>query len=404
MRLVRILPLFLGATLLAESPPVMRDTSTPALIAEAKVFLAKENPEPIYKGTGKKRVLIGKETLRVTISPSGKLRLVRLSFLHKQRIVFVKTKNGKRKRTITVTELASVFPPECSAEKIGGGGVNANYRIACDAVEEIVLAGKELLTDGKPPWRSVVYIPYSDALATNDVVLLGDAHLRREIGIAVAELRRKKVYSLAVPKKLVVDVIPEEIPYLLGLIEHIDHNEYKERGPYYMMRKVLTQLGVNGPDTFLYSKSKGAGALCLMQIMPSTYREIRRLYAGAKLPTSAVIGSCSEHSLAIQVAYLVLDSKLKDMPTSFQKKFQDDPRGYGFYLAAAYNGGQARASGLYLAEQNKNLGVLDVIGNLFERLAEKKEKRALGRILREETWVFVKKYFELSNIPDANGE
>ncbi len=404
MRLVRILPFFIGATLLAEAPLTTKDASIPALVAEAKVFLAKENPEPIYRGAGKKRVLIGKETLRVTISPSGKLRLVRLSFLNKQKIVFVKTKNGRRKRTIVVTELASVFPPECSAEKIGGGGVNANYRITCDAVEEIVLAGKELSTDGKPPWKRAVYVPYSDALATNDVVSLGDAHLRHEISIAVEELRRKKVYSLAVPKKLVVDIIPEEIPYLLGLIEHIDHAEYKEHGPYYMMRKVLTQLGVNGSDTFLYSKSRGAGALCLMQIMPSTYREIRRLYVGAKLPASAVVGSCSGHSLAIQVAYLVLDSKLKDMPSSFQKKFQDDPRGFGFYLAAAYNGGQARASGLYLAEQNKNLGVLEVIGNLFERLAEKKEKRVLGRILREETWIFVKKYFELSNIPDANGE
>ena len=60
---------------------------------------------------------------------------------------------------------------------------------------------------------------------------------------------------------------------------------------------------------------------------------------------------------------------------------------------------------IYLAEEKRGLGIFEVLKNLFERLDinNKKERKNLGKILREETWVFIKKYFELSNIPDANG-
>ncbi len=394
---------FLALPVLAdEASPVMRNPSIFGLVTEAKEFIAKETPEPIYKGSGKKRVLIGRESLRVTLSPGGTLRLVRLSLVQTQKIVVVKTKKGSRKRTVTASELVMVAPPVCSAEKIGGGGVNANYRITCDGREEVVLAGRELQTEGKPPWKTTLYVPYSDALATNEVVSLGEIYLRDQVSRAEESLRKKKVPSLAISNKLVAEIIPEAMPYLLALIEHVDHDEFKAHGAAYMMRKVLTQLGTNGPDAFLYARSR-TGALCLMQIQPSTYKDIQRSYKAAKLPKSAVVGSCSSHEQAIEVAYLVLDSKLSAMPVSFQKKFLEYPASYGLYLAAAYNGGQGRAAGLYQAEDKKGLGLLAVLGNIFERLGIKKERKNLSKILREETWVFIKKYFELSNIPDANG-
>lgn len=398
-----VLLLLFGGALLAESPPVVRDPSISGLVNEAKGFIAKETPEPIYKRWGKSNVLVGKESLRVTLSPSGEMRLVRLNLVQMQKIILAKTKKGFRKKAITNLELASVAPLNCSAEKIGGGGVNANYRITCDGAEEIVLAGKELMAEGKVPWKTTLYVPYSDSLATNEAVLLGDMYLRDQISKAAESLRKKKVRSLAFSEKLVADILPEEILFRLALIEHIDHNEFKERGAHYMMRKVLTQLGTNGPDAFLYARSR-TGALCLMQIQPSTYGDIQRVYKTAKLPVSAFAGSCSNHPQAIEVAYLVLDSKLASMPLDFQSKFLADPENFGMYLAAAYNGGQGRAAGLYRAEEHNSLGVLEVLKNLFERLGIKKERKNLGRILREETWIFIKKYFELSNIPDANGE
>ncbi|MDO8504229.1 MAG: hypothetical protein Q7S36_00040 [Candidatus Liptonbacteria bacterium] len=404
MKIFLLVFAFLGLPVLAdESPPLMRNPSIPALVAEAKEFIAKETPEAIYKGSGKKRVLVGKESLRVTLSPSGALRVVRLNLIQAQKIIIVKTKKGFRKKTIQVFELASAFPPACIAEKLGGTGVNTNYRITCDGREEMVLAGRELITEGKPPWKTTLYVPYSDALATNETVSLGEMYLRDQISKAAENLRRKKVLSLAIPDKLVADIIPEAIPFLLALIEHIDHDEFKEHGAVYMMRKVLTQLGTNGPDTFIYARSR-TGALCLMQIQPSTYRGIQATYRKAKLPKSAVVGSCVSHELAIEVAYLVLDSKLADMPASFQGKFLADPGSFGLYLAAAYNGGQKRASDLYLAEEGRQLGLLDVLKNLFAPLAQKKEKTGFNLILREETWIFIKKYFELSNISDANEE
>jgi hypothetical protein len=397
MRRISHLPFLIGSFLLA-GPSSAGPEFVPALVARAKEIASQEKPQPIYRTGGKKKILVGKESVRVTLTPSGEFRVVRLNLSKKQSVIFA---GGKRRKTSVYYELYSVSTPGCAAEKIGGGGPNANYRIVCDGNEEPVLAGAELLMGDGGPSGTAVYVPYSDPLAVDEVVSMGDAYIRMQVRAASESLRRKKVLSAAFPEQLVADIFQEEMLFRLALIEHIDHSEFRDCGPRYVMRKVLTQLGLNGPDTFRYSRSR-TGALCLMQIQPSTYREIYRAYKGARLPPSAEAGSCSDHALAVEVAYLVLDSKLAKMPVPFRGKFIADRERYGLYLAAAYNGGESRATRLYFAEE-KQPGFLHALQNIFDHLAVRAERKRLGLVLREETWIFLKKYFELSNIPDANG-
>lgn len=383
----------MGAISADESPPIM-----PTIwekISRAKESLRGETPKPIYSIQRGKKVLIGKESLRVTECPDGTMRVVRIKLL------FVK--RGKKGDTA----VQSVIPESCAAERVSGGGVNANYRILCDGKEETVFAGKDLDSSGKeienPAGESECYVPYSDALAQPEVIEAGRIRLKSQISLAAQELRVGKVYSRCVPGKLIADIFPEKMLYTLALIEHIDHDEYRDRGPEYSEKKALAQIGLNGPEAFYYSKSKirgtTVGALCLMQIVPSTYKGVRASYREAKLPASAQEGSCGSHISAIKTAYLVLDSKLSAMQPEFERLFEKDPETYGVYLAVAYNGGEGRARKLFAKTRSPGFELKEVIDGLFRTLGIKKERKKLS-VLRQETWIYIKKYFELSNIPE----
>ncbi len=374
------------------------DKSISVLVLEAKEMLKDEHPEPIFKivnsKRGNKRYFVGKETLRVVTDSDGALMVVRINMAYSPVI--------KKKKVIAKYQIGAVHPDGCVAEKIGGGGVNVNYRITCGGKDMLVLAGKDISVgqngelvpmygDAEP-----VYVPYSDALAKNEVIDAGRDYIKSQIAKAEEELRTQRVYSRATPGKLVADVFDGEILFRLSIIEHIDHEEFIANGVEYSVKKVLTQFGLNREDTFKYAVSH-AGALCLMQIMPSTYAGIRKQYPEAKLPVSAKECSCGSHVGAIKAAYLVLDSKLGAMPDDFKRKFPDNAETYGIYLAAAYNGGQARATSLYRKSGRASFVLGEFIGNLFARFGLRKDREDL-RVLRKETWIFIKKYSEVAEM------
>lgn len=389
--------LFLVAVLAGCGPPLLAENfSEPRInlkrVAEANKLLENEHPNFIYRQSKSKKssgYIIGKEILRVTLTPDNKLRVVRVA------IIFPA---GTRQIKIG-TELTVTSSEDCFAVKIGGGGVNTNLEITCAGAHESVLSGKDFIVSVKNgatlgKYRELIYIPYSDDLATSEIIAAGRAYLFGEIRKAVAELNLSKVHSRAFPDKLITEVFPEEILYRLSLIEHIDHDEFKNMGAEYCVNKVLTQAGLNREKVFSLAVSS-TGALCLMQIMPSTYREVRLAYPKAKMNSSPVVGSCDTHVSAIKMAYLVLDSKLSEMPEDFKKLFLKSPSEYDFFLAAAYNGGASRARALYRKYPTGEVhGVLDKIFDLF------RTRKGISSVstMKPETWIFIKKYFEVSDL------
>lgn len=394
---MNIRSLFLVVALAGCGPPLLAENfSEPRInlkrIAEANKLLENEHPNFIYKQTKLKKssgYVIGKEVLRVTLTPDNKLRVVRIA------IIFPA---GTRQIKIG-TELAVTSPEDCSAIKIGGGGVNTNLEITCAGVRESVISGKDFIVSVKNgavlgKYRELIYVPYSDDLATPEIVAAGKAYLFGEIRKAVAELNLFRVHSRAFPSKLITEVFPEEMLYRLSLIEHIDHNEFQNMGAEYCVNKVLTQAGINREKVFSLAVSS-TGALCLMQIMPSTYDGVRVLYPKAKMNLSPIVGSCDSHVSAIKMAYLVLDSKLSEMPEDFKKLFLKSPGEYDFFLAAAYNGGASRAKALYRKYPTGDVrGILDRIFDLF------RTRKGIDSVsaMKPETWIFIKKYFEVSDL------
>lgn len=340
----------------------------------------------VGRGKNRKRVtkyietVISKEILLAVEGSEQTIGVVRIE---------VAASGGLPRRSLNIRK---VTPEDCDVEKISGGGVNTNFKVVCGGEEQRVKASAHILFDDKQPTdrlsktaRKIIYIPYADGFVEPLSVLIGRLYIDSQTKKADEELRRLSVQSRAVAGKLVADIFPRDLLFNLGLIEHIDHDEFVSRGAVYTGEKVLVQLALNQENTFRYAASS-AGALCLMQIMPSTYREVRKIYPEAKLPTSPEKGSC-EHRESIKAAYLVLDSKLARMPAGFQQAFLQEPEKYGIFLAAAYNGGSDRASEWYQKFTPERLA--KVLQDSFWELMPRKRGP-------KQTWFFIKKYREIA--------
>lgn len=372
-----LLLLLLPEVILAEAPvePARDAASILKLVADAKELLKTEIPKSVQKVVrgkkGRAVITTDSEALRVTLTPAGTLRVVRINPFAKLGDDFFQV----------------ISPAQCVAEKLGGGGINTNYRITCDGQKELVLASRR---------KDDIYAPYSDELALPQIIERGQMYDQYQIDLAAQKLRELGVYSRAFKDMLVVDVISKKTLFYLSLIEHIDHDEYRARGPEYCMNKVLTQFGLNDTKTFLYAVSS-AKARGLMQLMPGTYGDVRRAYQKANLPKSPVDGS-ADHVTAIEAAYLVLDEKLSSMPSGLRIKILTDQDNYGPYLAASYNGGWKRALNLYQAYERPDSGFAAVLSDFFDLFRGRKAKNQMSRILRKETWIFVKKYYEIAKL------
>lgn len=355
---------------------------------ESIYFLTSKVKRTALVGRGKNKkyvteyieLVVSKEILLAALDPKIGIQVVRIEIVPAR---------ARFQRSLNITK---VTPEDCSVEKRGGGGVSINFKVVCGGEGRKVVASAHILFDQKSSAsrpgkgaQKIIYVPYSDDLVEPAVTLLGRLYIEKQIKGVGEELRRLAVSSRAVAGRLVADIFPEELPFNLSLIEHIDHKEALLFGPVYTGEKVLTQFALNQEDTFRYATSS-AGALCLMQIMPSTYREVRQLYPEAKLSASSEKGSC-EHKESIKTAYLVLDSKLSMMPPTFRQKFLQEPEKYGVFLAAAYNGGSGRASEWYQKFTPERLAKI-LKDSFLESMPNKKGPK--------ETWFFIKKYMEIA--------
>lgn len=404
MRKTGVLAVFcLARALLGNANPALatNDSQVLSSLAEAKTILAASEV-----GFGVKKTTLSRR------DKTGKLiRVERFFVSQKEMVLAVLHQNGgvstvkvilSRPEADQKFTILAAEPEDCAVDKTSGEGVSEIFCVNCGKGDEIVLATLRLL--GLPnglmtlsekeklgPDR-IIYSAYYDYLALPQIIEKGRAYIVSQISQAREELVRRHVLSRAMPGTMIVDLFPEKILLVLSIIEHIDHDEFREKGPSYTANKVFTQFGLNGEHTFNRAVSH-AGAMCLMQIMSGTYRETRALYPEAGLSPFARLGACDNHRDAIMAAYLVLDAKLSLMPTDFKNKFLRDPDSYAIFLAAAYNGGEKRASTLH---RNVSLPTLQRTLDEFYGAPASRNKKLW--VMKKETWIFVKKYRDVSEM------
>ncbi len=369
-------------------------------VKEAQILLHKETPKLIYSG----KKVIGRDVPVALWDPTnGKVVVIRLQVMLEQKIW-----NAKEKKHVLITNVIGIEPDSFEARKAGGNGINTTFEISKNGTDFYFLGWHYIKDDAS---EKMVYTPYADFLATADAVKEGRKYLNRKISEALAELKKLGVRSRAYPNKLVADLPFERVLFNLALIEHMDHEEYERYGAAYMWKKVLTQFALNKENTFSYATSH-VGALGLMQIMPFTYRGscgkynkkgkclkynsgILQLYPSAKLPLNPQ-SSSESHVLALKVAALVLDDKLTYMSEEFRRRFLREPERFGFVPAAAYNGGHKRAIDLYKKVNQPRLE--EILSDLFSFFTSRRKEFREYRILRRETWIFIKKYIEIDEL------
>lgn len=197
------------------------------------------------------------------------------------------------------------------------------------------LVGKKKIFD----ITDVVYVPYSGALHTPQMVDEGERWLAHAVDTVYADIRTRGIHSRAFPERLVADVIDPTFITSILLIEHISPQATPAQMRHQLEAFAVTLAG-NRDRSYAYSRSS-AGALGLAQFVPSTYKAVAgwtdfgldpNFERGMRSPVNAI---------KAQIAYL--DYLLSRMPKDAIANYDVHRLLVEEYIAAGYNGGVTRA-------------------------------------------------------------
>jgi hypothetical protein len=209
--------------------------------------------------------------------------------------------------------------------------------------------------------RPINYTPYHPDFHYQGLVRSGRAFLHQKAREALVSLREKRVPSLAYPGEYVADVVPEETPVAVAIIEQSDDKKFAE-DPKGTVEAVLIEYALNGVDAFKWAQS-GANALAAMQFTMNTYNIIANdMYVTAGLDPVFTRGARDlDNSLRATICLLDFEVKNFSNTADVMKLFRDDPLVGGIYPVAAYNGGHGWARNLYrwVKANNIDLGSAD---------------------------------------------
>lgn len=154
-------------------------------------------------------------------------------------------------------------------------------------------------------YETAYYMSTHPGLVTPEVVNAGKLYVRNTIDIAREKLRQKG-YTIA-PK--IADVAER-----LSVVEHVDHFRFRNEYHPNIYNDIFTLFALNEGQTYRYSVSS-AGAGGMVQMIPSTYAMIRRLYGGAGLMPDFVEGM-RNHVNASQAMLLYIQMTYNDLIAS----------------------------------------------------------------------------------------
>ena len=185
-------------------------------------------------------------------------------------------------------------------------------------------------------YETAYYMSTHPGLVTPEVVNAGKLYVKNTIDIAREKLRQKG-YSIA-PN--IADMAER-----LSIVEHVDHYRFRTEYHPNIYNDIFTLYALNEGQTYRYSVSS-AGAGGMVQMIPSTYAMIRRLYAGAALMPDFVEGM-RNHVNASQAMLLYIQMTYNDLVAN-QTVFDAIQSGLATeaeLMSAGYNSNPARLAG-----------------------------------------------------------
>lgn len=221
--------------------------------------------------------------------------------------------------------------------------------------------------------RPVNYTPYHPDFFDRALVRNGRAFLHLRARHALRALREKAVPSLAYPNEYVADVVPEETPVAVAIIEQSDDKKFSE-DPKGTIEAVFIEYALNGLDAFKWAQS-GANALAAMQFTMNTYLNIaNETYVSAGLDPQFTRGA-RDLDNAVRAAICLIDYEVRNFSnaTDVPRLFRDDPLLAGIYPVAAYNGGHGWARNLYRWVKSNGIDLENAEADMPRALVNRRE-------------------------------
>lgn len=302
-------------------------------IKRAQAFL-QDRSVGYIKQSGKRKVTI------VDRRGRKKLRLRFMTTVVPNFLLAVENLHERELRAVMVTDKGCTTDG-FQVTRLKNNGVASRFQVRYPE-DMAVLAIRTVVHGRYGGYEEVVYTPYSPEIDTPEVRRAGYDYLLDQIGLALADLERRRVRLPALGALLYSDQLPDVV-FVLSVIEHMDPERFKSCAAGQedaLVREVLTVLGANAENAYAYSKSP-AGARGLFQFMPATYERLRRKYPAAALHRDFVQGS-NDHVNAAKASLLLFDSDLGDLSRKLLVSARDDIEAVGRMLAASYNCGPGR--------------------------------------------------------------
>lgn len=230
-------------------------------------------------------------------------------------------------------------------------GINTEFKVSSPSGYKVYAIRR--VTSVVSHFTEGIYTPYSDELNTPEVRRYGKAYLERMIQEAYQDLAERGVRSLRHRNEFVHDRVPKDIIEYLIVIEHLEHGRLRRETLADLMQEVYAVVGLNQSIAFGYTKSP-ASARGLMQVIPSTYGGLRRIYPSAGLLPEFVEGTL-DHENAVKAAALLIDHDIGIIPHIKMRDLIRDCSSSAKcldYVSSAYNGGPYRALRLLLSGQD----------------------------------------------------
>ena len=294
-----------------------------------------------------KRQLQTKPQLISSEDPKLQTNWVRIAFMDPRtsKIGFVTLTKDTYLKTGAVNTGVSTDGKMITVRTIRANGVNTPIQVVnSDGIAQLPLMVQYPVEKGGRFVETSYYMSTHPGLVTPEVVNAGKLYVHNTIEIARQRLTQKGISI----QSGVADIAER-----LATVEHVDHDRFRKEFHKNIYDDIFTLYALNEGQTYRYSVSS-AGAGGMVQMIPSTYAMIRRLYPNVGLMPDFVEGM-RNHVNATEAMLLYMQMTWNDLASnnSVVNAMASGIANQKQLMAAGYNSNPAKLGG-YLARGGSN--------------------------------------------------
>jgi hypothetical protein len=286
-----------------------------------------------------KRQLQSKPQLISSDDPKLQTNWVRIAFMDPStsKIDYVALTKDLYLKTGAVNTSISTAGKSVTVKTIRANGTNTPIQVVdSNGVAQLPLMVQYPVEKGGRYVETAYYMSTHPGLVTPEVVGAGKLYVHNVIEIARERLKQK---GYTIPAGIA------DIAERLATVEHVDHDRFRKEYHKKIYDDIFALYALNEGQTYRYSVSS-AGAGGMVQMIPSTYAMIRRLYPNVGLMPDFVEGM-RNHVNATQAMLLYMQMTWNDLATNSSVV---DAMASGIatqkqLMAAGYNSNPAKLGG-----------------------------------------------------------